>query len=361
MVADPMYRTIASLSLATFLAPLGAQAQFGIDLTPPDPDKITPSQAKRASAFYQELKKHPDDHGKRTEIIREMCELGRPVAKRMFDSLDRQWSPKWASYRSAFTAAAKKAASAKTTGPAKQEVARLEARARSLRGKGGALSKDDIVKIGDPALKRLRELKLLTIAEILAAEPKLEPMRTEILAIAKQRDCCIDALLLLDDEAKPFGSADVTVFEEQSATAALGPPSDHMAILRQNITIGRTVPAAEVEAIRDMNQYRMLIGLRPCLIDPKLCDASRGHSKDMAERSFFAHDSPVAGKETPWKRAALAGTSSNAENIYGGGNGKSANRAWWHSPGHHVNMLNPGARRVGMGTHGNKWTQMFGG
>ena len=217
------------------------------------------------------------------------------------------------------------------------------------------------MKIGDPALKRLRELKILTIAEILAAEPKLEPMRSEILAIAKQRDYCIDALLLLDDEAKPFGSADVIVFEEQSATSALGPPADHMAILRQNVTIGRTVPAAEVEAIRDMNQYRMLIGLRPCLIDPKLCDASRGHSKDMAERNFFAHDSPVAGKETPWKRAALAGTNANGENIYGGGNGKAANRAWWHSPGHHINMLNPGARRVGMGTHGNKWTQMFGG
>jgi uncharacterized protein YkwD len=106
----------------------------------------------------------------------------------------------------------------------------------------------------------------------------------------------------------------------------------------------------------------MLIGLRPVRLDPKLCEAGRGHSKDMAEKNFFAHDSPVSGKETPWKRAQLAGTSANAENIFVGSKSpQAANKAWWYSPGHHVNMLNPGSQRGGMGHHEGRWTQMFGG
>lgn len=71
-----------------------------------------------------------------------------------------------------------------------------------------------------------------------------------------------------------------------------------------------------------------------------MCDAGRGHSKDMKEKAFFAHESPVAGKETPWKRAALAGTKANAENIYmGSTRGVDAIQAWWYSPGHHANMM----------------------
>jgi uncharacterized protein YkwD len=351
----PLAIVLASLSIAS-------PALAGIDIAPPDPNKMSESQRKRASELYQELKKYPDNYRAHTGIIKEMCELGRPVAQKMFDTLDRQWAPKWNVYRSAFVTATKKAATKKTTGAARQEITKLSAQARSLRAKGDALSKDDIIKIGDPALARLRILKTLTIPESLAENPGLGDMRDEILEIAKQRDYCIEALLLLDGEAKPFGSADFKQFEEQSATAALGPPAEHIAILRQNVKIGRTIPAAEAAAIYDMNRYRMFIGLRPCVIDPKLCDASRGHSKDMSERGFFAHDSPVPGKETPWKRAALAGTKSNGENIFvGSSDGKSANRGWWHSPGHHRNMLNPGARRVGMGVHGKHWTQMLGG
>lgn len=337
-------------------------AMAGVDLTPPDPNKLSDLQRKQASALFQKLKATPDDHEKRTEIIAEMVELGRPVAQKMFDTLDRQWEPKWKSYQSAFAKAAKKAASVKSTGEAKQEIKKHEAAVQSLRKKGDGLTKDHVKKIGDPALKRLRELKILKISEVLAAEPRLEGLRSEILATAKQRDLCIEQLVLLEDEARPFGAKDVTAYEEDTSTAALGPPSEYIAILKQNAKIGASgdVPADEVAAIRDMNQYRLLIGLRPCAIDPKLCDACRGHSQDMAERNFFAHDSPVPGKETPWKRAKLAGTSGSSENIYmGSTSGKAANKAWWYSPGHHRNMLNPGNKVGGMGHNERRWTQMF--
>tara|TARA_B100000929_G_scaffold237345_1_gene194143 strand:+ start:58 stop:306 length:249 start_codon:yes stop_codon:yes gene_type:complete len=81
----------------------------------------------------------------------------------------------------------------------------------------------------------------------------------------------------------------------------------------------------------------------------------------MEEKNFFSHTSPIERKKTPWIRAKLAGTTANAENIFKGNKeGHAANRSWWHSPGHHINMLSPNAKRVGMGAQGKHWTQMFG-
>jgi uncharacterized protein YkwD len=81
----------------------------------------------------------------------------------------------------------------------------------------------------------------------------------------------------------------------------------------------------------------------------------------MVEKKFFAHESPVAGKKTPWDRAKNFGTTAGAENI---ANGAAAGRAtimqWWHSPGHLKNMM--GAHnRVGLGNFKTTWTQMLGG
>jgi uncharacterized protein YkwD len=40
--------------------------------------------------------------------------------------------------------------------------------------------------------------------------------------------------------------------------------------------------------------------------------------------------------------------------------GAVANEMWWHSPGHHRNMLNADWIRIGVGRHGKYWTELFG-
>jgi len=116
----------------------------------------------------------------------------------------------------------------------------------------------------------------------------------------------------------------------------------------------------EVAAINETNRLRLLLGIGALAIDPKLETASRSHSKDMVEKKFFDHTSPIPGRETPWKRAAQAGTSASTENIYAGSKrGEDAIKTWWYSPGHHENMMSP-ARRVGVGRHEDHFTQMFG-
>ncbi|MFM7283121.1 MAG: CAP domain-containing protein [Planctomycetia bacterium] len=112
--------------------------------------------------------------------------------------------------------------------------------------------------------------------------------------------------------------------------------------------------------VLDLNRLRILLGSNALRIDPKLCVASQGHSEDMQRLGFFAHESPVEGKRTPGDRAAKAGTSGGAENIARGQRtAKSANQAWWYSPGHHKNMLG-GHARIGLGRKDDFWTQMFG-
>ncbi len=119
--------------------------------------------------------------------------------------------------------------------------------------------------------------------------------------------------------------------------------------------------AEEFAGTTALNRLRFLLGLSLLRIDEKLTAAARDHSTDMVTLGFFDHSSPVAGKHTPWERAARFGTSANAENIAAGhGTGPSAVRGWWYSPGHHRNMLGNHAR-TGLGRHRETWTQMFGG
>ncbi len=62
------------------------------------------------------------------------------------------------------------------------------------------------------------------------------------------------------------------------------------------------------EAVRAAtNTVRCARGLAPLATDPALVDMAERYSRDMAQRGFFAHQSPVEGRETLRKRADDAG------------------------------------------------------
>ena len=133
--------------------------------------------------------------------------------------------------------------------------------------------------------------------------------------------------------------------------------SEVMAV--NEVVAGRLDPE-EYKAVDGLNRFRMRSGLRPCLIDLLLTNASRGHSGDMRRMGFFSHNSPVSGKYDFLSRARQSGASASAENIYmGSSSGNAANVAWINSSGHRANMLG-GHTRVGVGRAGGHFTQMFG-
>jgi len=135
--------------------------------------------------------------------------------------------------------------------------------------------------------------------------------------------------------------------------------ADDRRVLEKNEALAKEIPKEEADGIQQLNEWRIALGLNALLIDPKLCDACRDHSKDMAQQGFFAHESPVKGKETPWKRAENFGTQARSENIAINDGARASNRAWFHSPGHHKNMFATDRTYVGLGGHGRHWTQKF--
>ncbi|MDX1680885.1 MAG: CAP domain-containing protein [Akkermansiaceae bacterium] len=130
-------------------------------------------------------------------------------------------------------------------------------------------------------------------------------------------------------------------------------------ILADNEKLKGEIPNDEYKGILELNHWRIAAGMDPLLIDPKLCEASRDHCKDMAKLGFFAHDSPVKGKTTPWDRAKNFGTSARGENIAINNSTEGANQAWFFSPGHHKNMFKEKFSVIGLGIHGRHYCQMF--
>jgi hypothetical protein len=139
-------------------------------------------------------------------------------------------------------------------------------------------------------------------------------------------------------------------------------PARDVRIVAQNADLAKGLDSQTIVGIQSLNRMRMACGMRPLLIDRKLCEAAHGHSKDMKEWKFFAHISPVPGKKTPYDRAKLAGTTAWGENIAHVSTSSVVTvKCWFLSPGHHKAMLFPHFTHMGLGHDGSYWTLMVGG
>ncbi|MBA2506251.1 MAG: CAP domain-containing protein [Thermoleophilaceae bacterium] len=125
-----------------------------------------------------------------------------------------------------------------------------------------------------------------------------------------------------------------------------------------------SIAKVEAAVARLVNEERTSRGLNALKRDAKLGRAARGHSKDMATRRYFDHDSP-SGRD-PGDRIAAASYRASfwGENIFlglrtaGGVMG-----GWMASQGHCTNILSPDALDIGGGTAVGRsplWTQVFG-
>jgi uncharacterized protein YkwD len=130
-----------------------------------------------------------------------------------------------------------------------------------------------------------------------------------------------------------------------------------------NQEAGRWASAAIKDFAALLNGERDVVGLVPLRLEEKLSAAADGHSADMARLGFFAHESPVEGKRSPWDRARLAGFEGNAagENIFAGSaSPAAAYHGWFGSDGHRFIMFGQGPNVLGVGVSGTHWTMMTG-
>ena len=320
------------------------------------------AEVRRLQAEFKRAKSPAE----RQAIAAGLLELGADGGRRLHASARAEFSQRLPKYSTSFQQAAADALRLRAgKGDPVAEIATLRKTIRDVAARS-ELTKQMIEEQSDPALARLEELLVVSAADVLGAAPDLAAQRAELMLLAEWAERAAD--LMPDKERGKLPplptvavvGAQLDAADELAALLA-GPliPADRQT-LAANAALARDLDPEEARGIQRLNQIRILVGLPAQAIDPGLVKACRVHSEDMCTKGFFAHESPVAGRETPWKRAEAAGTSAGAENIAAGtDSGAGAIRMWWHSPGHHKNMLG-GHKRTGLGRYERHWTQLFG-
>lgn len=316
-----------------------------------------PTAADEILASFQSKVKTGGDIG---ELMPSIGGLLDPDQKQLIGKIEKLWPRQRDAYLAALSQTAKTQTSKK--GEARLEVAKYRAAFKEVYAKDEDTMKPLLKTVSMPAVEALRKLLSPDPAQLVeAGGEKLKEQRKLVRALAELRDGALKETF----STLPMDSVSSLEAGERAAADAIGGfQRDDLKILAKNRKLAQDqqVPEAEVRGIEECNNLRMLVGLRAVLIDPKLCDTARDHSKDMQDQGFFAHESPVPGKASPWDRAKRFGTSASAENIFmGSSNPHEANMGWFYSPGHHKNMFAAGHVRIGLGCTGSHWTQMFGG
>jgi uncharacterized protein YkwD len=385
-----------------YAATTGVNVELGLDAALPESTgKLTPTQRGRVQQLLADFRHAAGNPGRLETTANKLMSIGGPAVSQLLLEVNKQLQPQLQRYGQAFQEQAR-AVQASRGGANTAEVERLRAQVLALKEMPN-LTKDMIVQQGDPAMAQLTDMLVVQPKMVLERSAKLRDERAKLLAIGRQWERAQQYLIaaMLEEEAKAKlkrssrGSrgANQAATEERAdegdgktkddSESALPPPpnfakylegeediaaklvmpmdNDARETLAANNKLIGQIETEEARAILACNLMRQLLGLNVLKIDLKLCDAARDHSKDMATLNFFAHESPVPGKTTPWDRAKNFGTTASGENIAAGyADGNAANLGWFHSPGHHKNMLG-GHQRIGLGVHGSHYTELFGG
>lgn len=177
-----------------------------------------------------------------------------------------------------------------------------------------------------------------------------------------------------------------TYFFASWAQETLGPASHHVSRLARGLgqsageqarempaffAPAAPVPSAQIaryeKQLCDLaNRERKQRGLPALQISPVLAEVARAHSREMATKNFFAHESPTKGRTSPQDRYRLRVKRTPhliAENIYkleGSGlyrlkpqDFRNAHTGWMNSSGHRANILRSspadGPTQIGVG------------
>ncbi len=335
---------------------------------PASAETLSADQRRNVNRILAHYRQAGKDMDKRSAAVREAIDAGSPATAAMMNALTRDMAPEMKRYGGKFIEEASRMAKVRLNKTDFQEVAQLRKTVLDLQIQPD-FTHEIIVAKADPAMKRLEELLVINSRDVLSHSEKLQEERKKLAPLGGLWEACTVALYNQtkdknkSDQPKQMPSFESYLQGEEELAIRATAPMDAAtrAVLDANARLSAQLDPEEARCILAMNLTRNLLGLSALMIDLKLCEAARDHSKDMKERNFFSHESPVEGKKTPWDRAKRFGTSASGENIYmGSTNGNDANSAWFHSPGHHKNMLG-GHKRVGVGRQDGHFTQLFGG
>jgi uncharacterized protein YkwD/uncharacterized membrane protein required for colicin V production len=144
----------------------------------------------------------------------------------------------------------------------------------------------------------------------------------------------------------------------------VSPESQERVTLHFRTDAGQPDPKAEAAMLVLVNRERERQGLEPLVMDQRLREVARRHSRDMLERGYFGHITPEGSE--PFQRIRKGGVRYGAagENLAFAPTVEIAHTGLMESPGHRANILQPRFRRVGIGAlrappYGIMFTQNF--
>jgi uncharacterized protein YkwD len=146
-----------------------------------------------------------------------------------------------------------------------------------------------------------------------------------------------------------------SVEERTNDWRAVEQPTESTPRPQQEAEPAPSAPAYENVLLREINQVRAQHGLPAFRSSPALREAADSHSRTMAARGFFAHES--ADGSAFWKRVERFYPSrgfrywSVGENLAYGSpdiSAEGAVRAWMDSPGHRANLLSQAWQEIGL-------------
>ncbi len=332
---------------------------------PSEPAQLSYAQRQQIQKLVGMYRLAKADKEKKKEAVRLAIQHSPIAAAALLEVIGRELAPQIERYRNNFFKQAQSLANKQVAKVDLAEIQALRQKVLSL-SRRPDFSKELIEREADPAMRRLEEIFVLDRQKVLEAFPHLQKERERLREGGELWEVCAVAVWesTPPEAEKPAQKPSFAQYleGEEALAAGLAAPMDpkNSAILALNARLASQLDPEEARTILALNLTRNLLGLPALWIDLKLCEAARDHSQDMQQLRFFSHESPVPGKKTPWDRAKRFGTTASAENIAAGyQDGRAVNLGWFHSPGHHRNMLG-NHRRVGVGRAGGYFTQMFG-
>ena len=282
-----------------------------------EPASGTMQQRRAAKAVVAKYRRARRDMAGKQAAVAKAMTLGPVAVEPLLKIIEGEIGPKMKRYRQQFLKSAKVAASKKFQEASLEEVARLRQQVNVLR-ENPNLTKEQIVQQGDPAMKQLEELLTLKRETVLASNRRLVEQRQAMAGPGTLWEACQAYLAKLpsgtpgkagEEKEKPVSFEEYLQQEETLAVRLAIPMSDRTRlVLAGNNKLASKIGTEESRCVLALNLTRLLLGLDPVSIDLQLVEVARGHSADMKKHKFFAHESPLPGKKTPWDRAKLGGT-----------------------------------------------------
>jgi hypothetical protein len=291
---------------------------------------------------------------KRKTAAAKLLELGPRGAKILRSIIASDLPRRITAYKKAFYNKAREVGLEKLKDTGNRKIEKWVDQFKSL----GAVTKESLKSTAGPAMDGLLDALVPKRREVLESSKALTARREEIISLEAIFARCKSML-----DPKSTASTLSKTLEQQEMLIAL--MSTYMSgacrkAIESDMKKFARMSFEEWHGFVHLNVVRTLLGLRPMRIEFKLSDTGRDHSKDMSKHRFFSHTSPIAGKKTPWDRAARYGAKANGECIASGQpTGPKAIRAWFFSPGHHVIIMS-NSSRVGIGKYFRHWTLMTG-